>query len=349
MEACDRCCTLPDVKFIDEVRLAATSGSGGDGASAFRREKYIPKGGPSGGDGGKGGDVIFVASKDLNTLLHLRFTPILKAKRGANGGSANKTGRGGEDKVVRVPIGTIIKDAADGTVLADLTGDGERVIVLGGGRGGRGNARFSSSANRAPTRSDPGEAGRSAELQLELKLLADVGLLGFPNAGKSTLISRISAARPKVAAYPFTTLEPSLGVVQVPGSFRTFVVADIPGLVEGAAEGVGLGHRFLRHVERCQVLLHLLSLDPLEDEVHGDPEARFDKLDSELAGYDAKLAARPQLILLSKLDLVDPTDVALIQQRLEERGFTVLRGSSVTGEGLDTLIFALAGLLDREG
>jgi len=335
------------VKFIDEVRITASSGAGGNGASAFRREKYVPKGGPSGGDGGRGGDVVFVATKDLNTLHHLRFTPQLRAKRGADGGTANKTGRGGEDKVVRVPVGTVVRDGA-GELLADLAEDGARVVVLEGGRGGRGNARFASSTNRAPLRADPGEPGRSAELFLELKLLADVGLLGFPNAGKSTLISRLSAARPKVAAYPFTTLEPSLGVVQVPGSYRTFVVADIPGLIEGAAEGAGLGHRFLRHVERCRCLLHLLSLDPLEDAVHGEPVARLDKLNGELAGYDPGLASRPQVILLSKLDLVDPATVDPLQQRLEARGLTVVRGSSVTGAGIDELIFALAGMLDRE-
>ena len=334
------------MKFIDEVRISATSGSGGDGASAFRREKYVPLGGPAGGDGGKGGDVVLVATRDLNTLLHLRFAPIVKAKGGANGGTANKTGRGGEDRVVQVPVGTIVKDA-DGVVVADLTADGQRVVVLQGGRGGRGNARFASSTNRAPTRADAGQPGATADLWLELKLLADVGLLGFPNAGKSTLISRISAARPKVAAYPFTTLEPSLGVVQVPGAYRTFVMADIPGLIEGAAEGAGLGHRFLRHVERCGALLHMLSLDPLENELHGSPEERFDVLNRELASYDPQVAARPQVVFLSKLDLVDPTDVAPLRQQLEERGFTVVLGSSVTGAGLNELIFALAALLDR--
>ena len=335
------------MKFIDEVRVTATSGDGGDGLSAFRREKYVPKGGPAGGDGGRGGDVIFAATRDLNTLLHLRFAPILKAKRGANGGTANKTGRGGDDKIVAVPIGTIIKDE-HGLVVADLTADGEQVVVLKGGHGGRGNARFGSASDRAPTRADPGEAGQSAELAIELKLMADVGLLGFPNAGKSTLISRISAARPKVAAYPFTTLEPSLGVVQVPGAYRTFVVADIPGLIEGAADGAGLGHQFLRHVERCRVLLHMLSLDPLEDEVHGPPELRLDTLNAELASYDPLLAGRPQVVLLSKLDLVDPADVAPLEQQLRGRGFTVVLGSAVTGAGMDELIFALARLIDSQ-
>ena len=336
------------VKFIDEVRITATSGAGGDGSCAFRREKYVPKGGPSGGDGGKGGDVVFVATKDLNTLLHLRFAPFQKAKRGVHGGTANKTGRGGEDKEIRVPVGTLVKNSASGEPLADLTEDGQRAVVLKGGRGGQGNARFSSSTNRAPTRADPGQDGVTTELLLELKLLADVGLLGFPNAGKSTLISRISAARPKVAAYPFTTLEPSLGVVKVPGTWSSFVVADIPGLIEGAAEGAGLGHRFLRHVERCRVLLHLVSLDPLEDGMHGEPEARFDALCSELAGYDAELAARPQVILLSKLDLVDPEDVAPLAKRLEQRGYTVVLGSSVTGRGMDELVFAMANLLEQK-
>jgi GTPase len=340
------------MKFIDEVRLSASSGDGGAGMCAFRKEKYVPKGGPSGGDGGKGGDVVFEATRDLNTLHHLRYSPIIKAKRGGNGGTAHKTGRGAEERVIKVPVGTIVMAATTREVLADLDEHGARQVILAGGRGGRGNARFSSSSNRAPTRADLGEPGETAELQLELKLLADVGLLGFPNAGKSTLVSRLSAARPRVAAYPFTTLEPSLGVVQIPGTWQTFVVADIPGLIEGAAEGAGLGHQFLRHVERCRLLLHLLSLDPLEDEVHGSAEERLDKLNAELAGYDAELARRPQVVLLSKLDLVDEETVAPLVRRLEERGLTVLSASSVTGAGVEPLIYALARALaqvEQEG
>ncbi len=334
------------MKFLDEVKVSATSGDGGAGAATFRKEKFVPRGGPDGGDGGKGGDVVFVATSDLNTLHQLRFSPLLKAKHGRHGGTNNKTGRGGEDKVVRVPVGTLIRELKTGAVVADLVEDGQSEIVVQGGRGGRGNARFKSSRNRAPLRRDLGEEGRTVELMLELKLLADVGLLGFPNAGKSTLISRISAARPRVAAYPFTTLEPSLGVVEVPGEWRTFVVADIPGLIEGAAEGVGLGHQFLRHVERCRVLLHLLSLDPLEDEVSGAPEDRFDKLNRELERYDAELSQRPQVVLLSKLDLADPDRVADLTARFEARGLTVVAASSVTGEHIRKLIFALSAAVD---
>jgi len=278
----------------------------------------------------------------MNTLHPLRFKPIVKAKRGEHGGRNNCTGRGGADLVLRVPIGTTIKSAGSGVLIAEVTAHGEQQVVIEGGAGGRGNAKFSSSTNRAPIRSEIGGPAVTVELIIELKLLADVGLLGFPNAGKSTLISRISAARPKVAAYPFTTLEPSLGVVAVPGSYHSFVVADIPGLIEGAAEGAGLGHRFLRHVERCRLLLHLLSLDPIEDEATGDPMTRFEKINAELARYNTELAARPQIVLLSKLDLVDPDRLEALRSEFEAAGHTVLAASAVTGEGVNPLIFALA-------
>jgi GTP-binding protein len=289
--------------------------------------------------------VIFEADRGMNTLHPLRFKPIVKAKGGEHGGRNNCTGRGGEDLVLRVPIGTTIKDATSGVLLAEVKEHGEQRVVIDGGAGGRGNAKFSSSTNRAPTRSEPGGPALTVELTIELKLLADVGLLGFPNAGKSTLISRISAARPKVAAYPFTTLEPSLGVVAVPGSYHSFVVADIPGLIEGAAEGAGLGHRFLRHVERCRLLLHLLSLDPIEDEATCGPLERFEKINSELARYDAELAERPQVVLLSKLDLVEPDRLAELRSEFEAAGHTVMAASAVTGEGINPLIFALADAL----
>ncbi len=312
----------------------------------FRKEKFVPRGGPNGGDGGRGGHIVFVADRNLNTLHHLRFTPFVKAKRGNPGGGNNRTGRGGEDKVIPVPVGTTITDVATGELITELTEDGVEAVVLEGGDGGRGNARFKTSRNRAPVKAEPGGSGITAELQLELKLLADVGLLGFPNAGKSTLISRISAAKPKVAAYPFTTLEPSLGVVEVPGQYRTFVVADIPGLIEGAAEGVGLGHRFLRHVERCRLLLHLVSLDAMEDEVHGAPLERFDKLNGELERYASELAQRPQVVLLSKCDLVSDDTVAQVQAAFEQRGITVHVASSATGVGLTELIYAVAAVID---
>ena len=283
----------------------------------------------------------------MNTLHPLRFKPIIKAKPGEHGGRNNRTGRGGADLVVKVPVGTTIKDGKSGKLLGELAVDGEQQVILKGGNGGLGNAKFSTSTNRAPTRSEPGGPGESRELLIELKLLADVGLLGFPNAGKSTLISRLSAAKPKVAAYPFTTLEPSLGVVAVPGSYHSFVVADIPGLIEGAAEGAGLGHRFLRHVERCRLLLHLLSLDPYEDENNGSPRERFDKINSELRRYDPELAGRPQVVLLSKLDLVGQDRVDEICSEFESLGHVVLSASAVTGQGIDPLIFALADSLKK--
>ena len=327
-------------RFIDEVHVNASSGVGGDGRASFRKEKFVPRGGPNGGDGGRGGHVLFEADPGMNTLLKLRFTPIIRAKRGGNGGLNRKNGRAGEDCVVRVPAGTVIKDAR-GVVLAELIEPGERVIVLRGGEGGRGNVHFKSSTNRAPTQAQPGGSEESSLLYLELKLLADVGLLGFPNAGKSTLISRLSAARPRVAAYPFTTLEPSLGVVSVPGGYDTFVMADIPGLIEGAADGTGLGHQFLRHVERCRVLLHLVSLDPIEAEAHGDALDRFAKINHELERYDPLLAQRPQLVLLSKSDLVEEAAVAEARALFTGQGHDVFVGSAVSGEGLSDLVYAL--------
>jgi GTPase len=328
-------------RFIDEVRITASSGAGGDGRASFRREKFVPNGGPDGGDGGRGGHVVFEADEGLNTLHKLRFTPIIKAKRGGNGDTTRKNGRSGEDRLVQVPPGTVIKNNK-GVVVAELVEAGEKVIVLRGGAGGRGNVHFKSSTNRAPTQAQAGEPGLSVTLHLELKLLADVGLLGFPNAGKSTLISRLSAAKPRVAAYPFTTLEPSLGVVSVPGGYQTFVMADIPGLIEGAADGTGLGHQFLRHVERCRVLLHLVSLDPWEEEAHGDVSQRFAKINRELERYDPGLAQRPQLVLLSKSDLVDEAAVEEARAHFADLGHAVFVGSSMTGSGLKELVFALA-------
>ncbi len=335
-------------RFIDEVRVNASSGAGGDGRAAFRREKFVPHGGPNGGDGGRGGHVIFEADAGLNTLHKLRFTPIIKARRGGNGGLNRKNGRAGEDRIVKVPPGTVIK-AADGAVVAELIEPGEQAIVLKGGDGGRGNVHFKSSTNRAPLRAEPGGASETALLYLELKLLADVGLLGFPNAGKSTLISRLSAAKPRVAAYPFTTLEPSLGVVSVPGSYQTFVMADIPGLIEGAADGTGLGHQFLRHVERCRVLLHLVSLDPVEDDQHGDVLERFAKINHELERYDPFLAQRPQLVLLSKSDLVDEAAVEQARALFTSQGHDVFVGSAVTGQGLNDLVYVLARHVRSDG
>lgn len=331
--------------FIDEVRVFARSGSGGEGMVSFRREKFVNKGGPNGGDGGRGGAVIFVATTGRNTLLHLRYHPHLRASPGVRGLSANKHGAGGKDRVVEVPVGTVIS-SSKGKVLADLDEEDARFVAIEGGIGGKGNARFATSSRQAPDFSlAPGPAVE-VEFVLELKLLADVGLLGFPNAGKSTLISRLSGAKPKVAAYPFTTLTPKLGVVQVPGDYRTFVMADIPGLIEGASDGAGLGLQFLRHVERCRVLLHLVSLDPMEDEIHGDAEERFDKINVELHKFDPGLAVRPQVVLLSKADLVDAERLLEITQAFEARGLRTLSASSVTGQGLDPLVHAVVSVMD---
>ena len=334
--------------FIDEVRVFARSGAGGTGMVSFRKEKFVSKGGPNGGDGGRGGDVIFVATTNQNTLIHLRYHPHLRAKGGVNGGSRNMHGAKGADKRVEVPVGTIVLDM-EGNCLADLAVEGDEYVALKGGVGGKGNARFTTSTRQAPNFSLPPGPAVDAEFRLELKLLADVGLLGFPNAGKSTLISRLSGAKPKVAAYPFTTLAPKLGVVKVPGDYRTFVMADIPGLIEGAADGAGLGHRFLRHVERCRLLVHLLSMDPLEDDIHGDAETRFDTICAELRKFDPVLAERPQVVLLSKTDLVDPERLAEVAATFEARGLTALPGSAVTGQGMDSLVHAIVAAMDAEG
>ncbi len=336
------------MRFIDEVRVEASSGAGGPGLVAFRKEKYLPKGGPWGGDGGKGGDVVFVATRDKNTLLHLRFKQVLKAKPGRPGGPARRTGAGGADVVIEVPVGTIARNASTGEELADLTEHGQRIVVLAGGIGGLGNARFKSSTNRAPTHAQPGRPGESASIVLELKLMADVGLLGYPNAGKSTLISRLSAAKPKVAGYPFTTLTPSLGVVRIPGGYESFVMADIPGLIEGAADGAGLGHRFLRHVERCSLLLHLVSLDPMDTGAQGEPLERFARINHELKRFDPALAERPQVILLSKADVASAEEIDAARAAFTAAGHAVHVASAATGAGLDELVYSLARRLNDE-
>lgn len=302
----------------------------------------MPMGGPSGGNGGRGGNVVFVATKSENTLLSLRFRPRILAGHGNAGEAGRRTGAQGDDVVVMVPVGTVIRDSADGTLLADMSSDGQEFVVLRGGRGGLGNMNFATPTRQAPDFAEPGEPGQEADLDLELRLLADVGLLGFPNAGKSTLISRVSAARPKVADYPFTTLEPSLGVVQVPGTYQTFVMADIPGLIEGAAEGVGLGHRFLRHVDRCRILLHLIALDPTDELAHGDVVQRYDTIMGELRRWEGELATRPQIILLSKTDLVLPEEAEAARTLLTARGLEVFCASAVSGDGIHDLIFRLA-------
>ncbi|KAB0670153.1 GTPase ObgE [Oryzomonas sagensis] len=335
------------MKFIDEVTLFTASGHGGAGCVAFRHEKFIEFGGPSGGDGGKGGDVIFVATSGLSTLLELRHRPHQKAEKGHNGMGKNRHGAGGEDLVIRVPVGTVVKDAETDDTLADLTEDGQKVILLKGGRGGQGNARFATATNKAPKFSQPGEEGEERKLRLELKLMADVGLLGLPNAGKSSLISKISAARPKIADYPFTTMVPSLGVVAYK-NYRSFVVADIPGIIEGAHAGAGLGHRFLKHLERSGILLHLVDISWMPDR---DPLAEYQAVCRELALFSPELAAKEQVVVITKTDLPQTRErLAEIRAWFEGRKITVFPISSATGEGVEALLDEIARRLwaDRD-
>lgn len=325
--------------FIDKARISVKSGDGGDGVVMWRREKYVPAGGPAGGDGGRGGSVVIVATDDLNTLLDFRYNRKFEADAGERGGPKNMHGKNSPDLEVRVPVGTVVKDAESGAVLADLHEAGQRYVAARGGRGGRGNSHFATPTRKAPNFAEPGQQGEAFELNLELKLLADVGLVGLPNAGKSTLISAVSAARPKIADYPFTTLEPQLGVIRF-GPGETLVMADIPGLVEGAAEGVGLGHDFLRHVERCRVLVHLLDAsgglegrDPLED---------FRVINAELARYSPELAGRPMLVALNKLDLPDAqANRERVEAALKAEGYECFGISAATREGLDPFLAKL--------
>jgi GTP-binding protein len=329
--------------FVDEVDIHVVAGDGGNGCLAFRREKYVPRGGPSGGDGGKGGSVFIVASPHTNTLINYRFHPEFSAQRGQHGMGSNCTGYNGEDLELAVPIGTLVYERADDPaqpwrLLADLARDGQRVLVARGGHGGRGNARFASSTNRAPRRHEPGGPGEDKRLRLELKLLADVGLVGFPNAGKSTLISRISAARPKIADYPFTTLTPNLGVVRL-SSDRSFVVADVPGLIEGAHRGQGLGHQFLRHLERTKVLVHLVDISSLSGR---DPVSDLDTVRRELELFHPDLAAKPQIVAANKIDAVDDhSRIVALSRRASALGLLFLQISAVTGEGLPALLEAM--------
>ena len=325
--------------FIDEVRILVKAGDGGNGCLAFRREKYVPRGGPSGGDGGRGGDVILTATEHANTLLQFRFNPEHKAERGRHGEGSNRTGADGASREVQVPVGTVVYDEATGERLYDFTRPGETFTVARGGRGGRGNARFATSTHQAPTEHEPGRPGEEKRLRLELKLLADAGLVGFPNAGKSTLISRISAARPKIADYPFTTLEPNLGVVQLP-NFRSFVVADIPGLIEGAHQGAGLGIQFLRHIERTRLLVHLVDVS---DATGREPVRDFEIVLQELASFSQDLAAKPMILVASKIDAAqDGARIAALRDLARERGLEFFEISSVTGQGIDALKFAMA-------
>lgn len=325
--------------FVDVARIYVKGGDGGRGSNAVRREKFVPEGGPWGGDGGRGGDVIFVVDSGLNTLVDFKYQKHFKGGRGEIGGTKGMYGAKGDDLTVKVPPGTVIKDDDTGEVLFDLTEHGQKVVVAKGGRGGRGNMKFWSPQNKMPTFYEKGEPGEEHWLLLEMKVIADAGLVGFPNAGKSTFLSRVSAAKPKVANYPFTTLNPILGVVEV-GDGRAFVLADIPGLIEGASEGVGLGHEFLRHVERCKVLIHVLDgagtegRDPLED---------FEIINKELGEFNAKLLERPMLVAFNKMDVTEAQDNLLrVKSELETRGYRVFPISGVTGDGLRPLLQAAA-------
>jgi len=325
--------------FIDEVRILVKAGDGGNGCLAFRREKYVPRGGPSGGDGGRGGDVIMVATGHQNTLLQFRYNPEHKAERGRHGEGSNRTGADGHTIEVQVPVGTVVYDEMTGERLYDFTHVGERFTVARGGKGGRGNQHFATSTHQAPTEHEPGRPGEEKRLRLELKLLADVGLVGFPNAGKSTLISRISAARPKIADYPFTTLEPNLGVVQM-DNFRSFVVADIPGLIEGAHLGHGLGIQFLRHIERTRLLVHLVDVSESSGR---EPVHDFEILMEELASFSEDLVKKQMIVLATKMDAAqDPDRVASVRQLAAQRGLPYFEISSVTGQGIDVLKHAMA-------
>jgi GTP-binding protein len=330
--------------FIDRAKIRVQGGHGGNGVTAFRREKFVPRGGPSGGDGGRGGDVWLVADASLNTLLHLRYNPLHLAGRGMHGEGSNRSGKEGDDTIVRVPIGTQILNPQSNHLLFDFEEDGARWLAARGGRGGFGNAHFTTSTNRAPRYHQEGSPGEDFELQLELKLLADVGLVGFPNAGKSTFISAVSAAHPKIADYPFTTLEPHLGVVDM-GDFRTLVIADIPGLIEGAHEGHGLGDRFLRHIERTKLLLHLVDVSSSSGR---DPVSDYEVINHELAAYDPRLAERSQFVVATKIDAIDePERLERLREHAahDERPFFAI--SAVAGTGVRELLTAIARELDQ--
>ncbi|MBF0183557.1 MAG: GTPase ObgE [Magnetococcales bacterium] len=347
------------MRFLDDAKIFIRSGDGGSGAATFRREKFVPMGGPDGGDGGHGGSVVFVADPHLNTLIDFRYQQHFKAQRGTNGMKQCRTGRSAPDLLVPVPVGTLVRNDADGSVLCDFVQAGQRAVLAVGGRGGLGNVHFKSSTNRSPHYSQPGEAGQELWLRLELKILADAGLIGLPNAGKSTLLSVISAARPKIADYPFTTLIPNLGTVRIAAG-NSFVVADIPGLVEGASEGHGLGHTFLRHVERCALLVHLVEALPVDG---SDPVDNLYTIETELAAYSAILAAKPRWIVLSKAELLPEKERQSLLKRLRkamgkhheawhQAGKTskqwLFALSAVTGEGLQPWLHALAAEVQRQ-
>ena len=328
--------------FIDRARIYVHGGTGGDGMSGFRREKYVPKGGPSGGDGGRGGNIVLIADENLNTLVDFRYKRKFEAKAGDRGGMSNRFGAWANDIVIRVPVGTVVRDDASNILMADLTAHEQKYVVAKGGRGGRGNAKFADSVNRAPIFAEKGEPGEDRWVRLELKLLADVGLVGYPSVGKSSIISRVSAAKPEIAAYHFTTLTPVLGVVSLDEG-KSFVLADIPGLIEGAHKGIGLGHDFLRHIERTKILLHVLDVsgqdgrDPIED---------FDKINEELVLYSEKLAKRKQLVVANKMDLPEAKEnFPRVAAYVQEKGYEIMPVSAASGEGMRELMFRALALL----
>jgi GTP-binding protein len=328
--------------FVDEAKIRVKAGDGGNGCMAFRREKFVPRGGPSGGDGGRGGDVIMESSERHNTLVHFRFNPEYKAERGRHGEGSNCTGREGENVILKVPVGTIVYDELTGELVHDFSHPDERVVVARGGRGGRGNAQFATSTHQAPREHEEGRPGEERDLRLELKLLADIGLVGYPNAGKSTLISRISAAKPKIADYPFTTLQPNLGVVVVgdPSEDVSFVVADIPGLIEGASGGAGLGTQFLKHIERTRLLVHLVDVSDASG--RPDPVEDYEVITRELASFGAGLDTKPTIVAASKIDAANKDKLAKLKRYCKRKKLDLIPISAVTGEGIEELKYAMA-------
>lgn len=333
------------MKFIDYAKIYVKAGDGGRGCVSFRREKYVPRGGPDGGDGGRGGNIIIRASRDLNTLLDFKYKKEYRAKKGEHGKGSNQHGRDGEDLIIPVPVGTVIKDADTEEIIADLIHEGQEVIVAKGGKGGLGNAHFATSTRRAPRFAQPGQKGQERWLILELKLLADVGLIGLPNAGKSTLISVISSAKPKIADYPFTTLVPNLGIVKVEG-FKSLVVADIPGLIEGAHKGLGLGFQFLRHVERTSILVHLVDIS---DMPQTDPVEDFEKINRELILYSPELIKKPMIVAGTKLDIAqEKLRLNRLRDYCKEKGLNFFPISAVTGQGIKELLMHLFKVMEQK-
>ncbi len=336
------------MKFFDEAKIEVIAGDGGNGVASFRREKFIPRGGPDGGDGGRGGSIWAIADRNLNTLIDYRYTRIFRAQRGENGRGSDCYGKAGDDMELRVPVGTVFTDIGTGEILADLDGDGKRALIAKGGHGGLGNLHFKSSTNRAPRQCTPGGEGERRELRLELKILADVGLLGMPNAGKSTFIRAVSAAKPKVADYPFTTLHPNLGVVRVDNN-RSFVIADIPGLIEGAAEGAGLGHQFLRHLQRTRVLLHLVDIAPFDPDT--DPLKEAKAIVKELRKYDEALYQKPRWLVINKIDLIPEEERKVRIAALVKgygKGARHFAISAINGDGCRELTYAIMDTLEEQ-